>query len=454
MFSNRLFFIFAKQTGIKSLVPAATGLVLYRDFVSDKQLNGPVSVNRIGPDIVFTRDTQATYINNLSSVITASINEPRFNYSPTGEFLGLLLEDQITNLVPYSTNFTQNWSAPLSTVTLTSNVTGIITPNGTETATLLQPTTGFNFHVVTWEGTPAPWEGNPTIPIENYSRSIFVKKETARYIVVSCSSEVSAFAGGGNPDFEGVANIFDFDLPGFVESSTAESTYQQYPDNWYRINLTRKSSNTNVNRLTVGVSNGPTFDDVKFSGNANSLSGVYIWGAQVEKGLLPTSYIPTNGTEITRAADNAYIEGTPFTTIYNLTGGTYFTTVRHNNQSDSRVIATFISENGLKYMTLGTSVSGLTHIFTNTSNPSSLESGTIVPNQNYNLTLGLAENDFVLYQDNTLTSTLTTGSLPQVPFRIIRYELGQFDGTKYLNGHIQKLGYYPYRLTNQELSAL
>lgn len=458
MFGNQLFYIFAKQTPIKTFVGGVTGTTLYRDFAGDKQLNGPQSEFRVGPDINFIRNSQATYVSDLSAITLANVNIPRFNYSPTGEFLGLLIEDQSTNLVQYSQDFTQTtqgWIVPLSSVTLTPNVGGIIAPDDTETATLLQPTTDYGFHVVSWNGTPVPPDGSPSLG-EIYNRSIFVKKETARYIVISCSSQVSAFAGGGNPDFEGVANIFDFDNPGFTEISLAllAPTYEVYKDGWYRLNFKRNSANANTNRLTVGISNGPSFNDVKFAGTPGSLSGVYIWGAQVEEGPLATSYIPTNGAQTTRAEDIAFIRGTSFTTIYNTISGTYFTTVNHNGKFDSRAIATFISDNGLKYMTLGTSISGATHVFTNTSSPSALETTTIISKEFYNLAVGLENNNFVLYQNTLQEDELLEGVLPQPPFRLTRFELGQFNGTKYLNGNILKLGYYPYRLTNQQLSAL
>lgn len=66
------------------------------NFTKNKSLIDSVSGNNL---INFTRNSPATYVGEDGLIKTAAVNEPRFDHDPvTGESLGLLVEEQRTNL--------------------------------------------------------------------------------------------------------------------------------------------------------------------------------------------------------------------------------------------------------------------------------------------------------------------------------------------------------------------
>ena len=116
------------------LVPRA-GVDLFKlasldlNFSQYKALTDSVSGTNL---ITFSRASTGTYVDSDGLIKTAVADAPRFDHDPvTGESLGLLIEEERTNLFTYSEEFDDaTWLKSNATVTANDAVA----PDGTSTA--------------------------------------------------------------------------------------------------------------------------------------------------------------------------------------------------------------------------------------------------------------------------------------------------------------------------------
>jgi len=222
-----------------------------------------------------TNDAVLT-IDNIKVEEVTRNNVPRIDYTGGG-CPHILAEPQRTNLVTYSEDFS-NWNNFRST--LTPNET--TSPDGTINAYLVEqdyPNTSIHGGL------------NKSIAVTNgveYTYSFFVKKKEYSFIELA-----EAATSSGN-----VSTWFDVEN-GVVGNIGAGSTAQieDYGNGWYRCSITFTSAFTGGRNfvLYLSAANG--------SSTANIVGGAYIWGAQLEAGSYPTSYILTSGGSVTRNGD-------------------------------------------------------------------------------------------------------------------------------------------------------
>jgi hypothetical protein len=259
------------------------------DFAKSKMLD---------PRITYARANNATYFAADGLLKIAAPNEPRFDHDPvTGESLGLLIEDSRVNLLPFTDNFDNSIWGKNYGATIVSNAT--IAPDGTLTADKLVANSAYNYsHTLYIIG------GSAITPNTPYTASLFIKPaEFTRYFNLYLDSTVA-----------GATVSADYDILTLTASAGADSkatalSSSIYPVNngWYRCILTFKSEGSNAwfhptlkNNSNVA---GFTGDDV---------SGMYIWGAQLEYqqaygGQFATSYIPSNDAFTSRACTATYV---------------------------------------------------------------------------------------------------------------------------------------------------
>lgn len=224
-----------------------------------------------------TRSTTATYIDKSGVLQTADINEPRF------EREGLLIEGASSNLYTYS----EQWGAG-QRVTTTNNSGD--SPRGDKTMALIVEDTSTNIEHYAQDRNITLTAGT------TYCYSVFVKAHTNPrnlYLRVAAASTASVF-------FDSVAGAWVGNGNG---AQFVDRGFEVFSNGVYRVwmTFTAAASQSTVIRLQLanGLSSNYTGDGV---------SGLYVWGAQLESVPVMTSYIPTAASAVTRAADKLSLQ--------------------------------------------------------------------------------------------------------------------------------------------------
>jgi hypothetical protein len=373
----------------------------------------------------YTATTTAPITNYIPALQSAASGVARFEHNPiTGESLGLEIEEQRTNILLYSSDYTDaNWTADGTTVT--SNT--IVAPDGTLTGDKIVTTTANADHRI-YQGSSL------TIGVVS-TLSVYAKAAEYRYI------------GLLNADPNGTA-VFDLQT-GVVTSTGANitaTTITAVGNGWYRCTAT--SATTSYQIKQIRVFNDGTQSGAIFTGNG--YGGIYIWGAQLEAGAFATSYIPTVASQVTRSVDLAKMTGTNFSSWYRPDEGTMYAEA-----------ATLLANNGLRAFTLNAGTGSNYHV---------LSGAGVATVTNGNLQVSyastLAANTFAKsaygYAVNNCAYSFNGGTalgdtLAEMPVGLTIAGIGNIEIGGSANagsGYIRKVAYYPKRLTNAELQGM
>jgi hypothetical protein len=235
-------------------------------------------------DLDFTRASDATRVNSAGLIESVATGVPRLDYSQ-GSCPSLLLEPQRTNLLTHSEQFDNAyWTKTRINTTGTPPWVNVgVAPNGTTAAEkIIANTDTGGAHAVTSTAF------NSTVAA--YTASIFVKSaEFSRIRIRESNGLASATYNLANQTF--------------TLSTGTSANITSLANDWYRISVTFSYASI--------LSSSIAFDIVDNSGNTtfagNDSDGIFIWGAQLEAGSYPTSYIPTLGTSVTRVKDQALL---------------------------------------------------------------------------------------------------------------------------------------------------
>ena len=379
----------------------------------------------------YTATTDIPIVKYQPVLQTAASGEARFDHDPvTGESKGLLIEEARTNLIPYSEDLSQ-WLTVGSPTILTNQV---VAPDGTLTADTVDDTntTGPALVYVLLSSMTA---------VTNYTASVYLKAGT---------SDICTF----NVYRGAIENNLNIDLSDgtFVNepSSTSASDYVSHSiehvgNGWYRVSVT---FNCDTAGQSIHFRIWPKKRDIH-----PPTGYVHVWGAQLEEGSFPTSYIPTSGSTVTRAVEQVtmtniapelngqegtlYVEATP--PNYN-TGDQRLVSI---GASGSDVVEMFREYGSRNFQWAVKSVSG------------SIGSGSTswAADTTAKFVLGYKSGDNAVAADGSLIIT-QSGTFAAVQMNQMLIGRTFVGGASAWSGEIKKIAYYPKRLSNATLQAM
>jgi hypothetical protein len=236
-----------------------------------------------------------------------------------------------------------------------------------------------------------------------------------------------------------------------VSGSFANATYfvEKIGDYWkYTLKATSDTSNL---LIPIFLLNNGTTEVYLGDGT----SGVYIWGAQLEAGSYPTSYIPTTSAAVTRVADAAYKTG--ISSLIGQSEGTlywegYIDTAKANYGFFPRL--TMIGNGtGANFAgVLLTQSNQLTTRFVISNSNQATITHNITTSGTYKIAFAYKANDFVLYVNGVNVGTDTSGTVTGLSNLYIGYEYG--DGSTPPVHPTNQAALFKTRLTNDQLAAL
>lgn len=288
-------------------------------FVSDT--NGSLDVTANGTDGLFLWGAQLVEGTDARPYLKTEtrLNRPRVDFS-LGGCPNLLLEPQRTNLAPQSSSFDSlSWAKASSSVT--ANTTS--SPGGIVDADTLNSTTTSASIVA---------QAVTIVSGTTYTLSFYIKQNTQRFVYIRFTSNTT-------PN-NYVSVVFDLQdgtvgqtSLGATSGTLVSATTQSAANGFYRLNLTASINITDGN-IGVGFATAKTGNTFNTSGTITSAitngNSFFVWGAQLEAGAYPTTYIPTTTTSVTRNADS-FVESNVFSRgMITAAGGAWFFELRNN----------------------------------------------------------------------------------------------------------------------------
>lgn len=367
------------------------------------------------------------YIETTSAAVSVGpVNdEPRLTYDPVNPTApSLLMEPQRTNLFEYS-----EYMNGLDFIQATATENAETSPEGVVNAARLYDNTTDAQHRV----------GDNAISVTSgttYTLSVFAKKGTLRYCYLLSTASAST-------------ERYFFDLQEGT-AITSGGTIEDYGNGWYRLSAQSTASATGTAAFAFNLTNEDQYNTYIGTGTDYHI----VYGLQLEAGSYPTSYIPTNGTSVTRVVDRSFDSG--LSNVIGQTEGVLFLDwyMEHESSSVSEDLYTVALSDGTSNNAIGiNNYNNTLAVFVTNGGVSQFYNNSFSGSDGQRIKLALAykENDFALYINGAQIATDSSGTIPSLTnINVASWWTGGLNDFIKLN----KLLLFPTRLDNATLATL
>lgn len=224
------------------------------------------------------RATTATYRTSTGTIATAAANVLRPAYNANNSIEGILVEKAATNKIIYSSAFS-NWTQ-LRTSVISDDVLDLL---GNQQADMIKDTAEAGTHEVSVSDI-AVTSGT------QYTFSCFLKASTLNFAALTLNAKFGVLQSVAIDLTTGATSVI---------GGTPTVVVEQFADGWFRLSITATATSSGA--ATASVRLAASLSSTTFTGTG--AQSIWAFGAQLEEGAQSTSYIPTSGGIITRAAD-------------------------------------------------------------------------------------------------------------------------------------------------------
>ena len=371
--------------------------------------------------VTFSRASSGPYVDSARVLQTAATDEPRFDHDPiTGESLGLLVEEQRTNLVLRSEEFD---NASWGTLNVTVSANTQVAPDGVTSADTITDANGVTSANV------GCFQSITLADSTTYAMSCYVKAGTK----TTCRVGIRDKAG---------VNIFaNFNLAtaSTTVGNAISSSIQDAGNGWYRCTaICASATGATSPRGLVYMDTG--------SYTANGTGTIHVWGADLQAGATLSSYIPTTTAAATRSASLADLISSAiansirsfYVEFSSPAVGTRGAVSLNDNTANERI----------EIITSGTDPRLVVH--DGGVEQANINGGTVAANVRTRIAVRINADDFAISINGGAVVTDTSGTLPTVD----RLMFGRTQAGQYLNGRIARFTGWTGLLPDSTLQAL